>query len=218
MRRVASAVAFLVATLFLGSTTWAGFDSEDSSFLPISGIDESSSSILSYPLPGESPVDGSMTLYGSQESLQASVLATIAATDTANTSVLMAHDFTNSIGVPLTSYTLNLSSPDPFTISSPTVQPPDWQATLSSSDGAAVQQGSDWVEQITYQGGTTVAADGSFEFGYTVAVSGGTSYPLTESMSGISVVPEPSTLGLLLAGFSFAAALVVKRRTASRLS
>jgi hypothetical protein len=103
-------------------------------------------------------------------------------------------------------YDVQLLMPIPFMISSP----PQTEVTSPGNWSTVIDQptlvGSNYVGYVNYSAGTPIALNGELDFNYTVSFTGQTSYNVGATYTAVPV-PEPGTLGLLLAGLSVAALL-----------
>jgi hypothetical protein len=108
-----------------------------------------------------------------------------------------------------TAYHVDVSMNNPFTIASPTVLNSGW---AFATPVQPVWNGSAYVGQIDYYGGTPVAIGQLLSFSYQIVFSGATSFSFTESLTP---VPEPGTFSLLLAGSVFLAGTRMARKRAA---
>ncbi len=163
--------------------------------------------------PGGS-TNASLTLTGTQTETVGSLYVVVTPSSSSDPTFGTTLSVDNNTSFAWGGYDVQLSMPVDFVISGPpqteVTAPGDWSTNIVQP----TQVGPNWVGQVNYSAGTPIALNGELDFGYTVSFTGLPSYQVDATYTAVPV-PEPGTLGLLLAGLSVAALL---GRRAKRLA
>ncbi|MGH7992389.1 MAG: hypothetical protein ACREDQ_02660 [Limisphaerales bacterium] len=143
--------------------------------------------------------DLSAPITGEQCWEPAHVVGTIT-TDTANDpNLILGSAIDNDTTFAWTAYQVNVYMNNTFSLSAASVTlPADWTlASIQTTAVPVVSLHGSYEAQILFTSGTPVAIGDELDFSYKISFSGATSYSFTQEMIP---VPEPGTLGFLMAG------------------
>ncbi|MGD0614735.1 MAG: PEP-CTERM sorting domain-containing protein [Verrucomicrobiota bacterium] len=147
----------------------------------------------------------------------AHVLGTITTDTEADPTLTLASGVDNDTGFAWTGYQVNVVMSNPFTIvsGSPSVSSPssDWNVSSTvepTLQGSGLYSGK-YEGTINLSDGTPLAVGDELDFSYAIHFSGSTSYSFTQEMIP-TLVPEPSTLSLVLGGLLLGKLGVIRRR------
>ena len=109
-----------------------------------------------------------------------------------------------------TGYHVDVSMDQSFTITSPTVLNAGWTGSITAQP---TWNGSQYVGELDFTGGTPVTVGQILSFSYQITFSGSTSFTFSQTLSP---VPEPNPAGLLMSGGLVLGGLAFTRKFRSK--